>query len=282
MDLDIVNKVKYALIKASSSYTEDQLALFKDIVNKEKNVNSKWGLELLLENAHIAQQCHTPLCDDTGIPHLFLEVGRGRTISGNVIESIYEGIKCGLRELPGRPMAIIGSAKERLDQSGQIHKDSDSVLPAPLLVKYTDRDILRLYVLMLGGGPAIRGITYRIFHKHSIDVVLNEIIVRSAEGVRMLGCSPCTLAIGVGRSQFEATSMMIEAMVYGGFGVQTELEQRITDGVNNFKIGTLGLGGDYSVLATFLKVGPQRASGVRIVSIRPCCCVEPRRSFVDL
>ena len=58
-------------------------------------------------------------------------------------------------------------------------------------------------VVMLGGGPAIRGITQRVFHKHS-------------------------------------------------------------------------------VLATFAKIGPQRASGVRIVALRPCCCFEPRRAWVEL
>ena len=52
--------------------------------------------------------------------------------------------------------------------------------------------------------------------------------------------------------------------------------------VNESKTGPLGLGGRHSVLATFAKVGPQRASGVRIVAWRPCCCFEPRRASVEL
>ena len=91
----------------------------------------------------------------------------------------------------------------------------------------------------------------------------------------------CTLAIGVGRSHYEATAMMMEAIVYGDYDRQTEFEKSITDCVNECDTGPLGLGGK-SVLATFLKVGPQRASGVRIVSIRPCCCFEPRISSVEL
>lgn len=90
------------------------------------------------------------------------------------------------------------------------------------------------------------------------------------------------MAIGIGRSQFEATSLMLEAMVYGNYGKQGELEQEITDKVNESNVGALGLGGRTSVLATFMKVGPQRASGVRIVCIRPCCCIEPRRASVEL
>lgn len=53
---------------------------------------------------------------------------------------------------------------------------------------------------------------------------------------------PCTLAIGIGRSQFEATSLMLEAMVYGNYGKQGELEQEITDKVNESNVGALGLG----------------------------------------
>ena len=135
---------------------------------------------------------------------------------------------------------------------------------------------------MLGGGPAIRGITQRVFHKHSVDVVIDEIVARAIDGVSKLGCTPCTLAIGIGRSQFEATSLMLEAMAKGNYDVQSVFEKTITDRVNAAGIGPLGLGGGTSVLATFAKIGPQRASGVRIVALRPCCCFEPRRATVEL
>ena len=135
---------------------------------------------------------------------------------------------------------------------------------------------------MLGGGPAIRGITQRVFHKHSVNVVIDEIVARAIPAINQLGCSPCSLAIGIGRSQFEATSLMMEAMAKGNFVIQSDFEQRISEKVNESNIGPLGLGGKHSVLATFAKIGPQRASGVRIVSLRPCCCFEPRKASVEL
>ena len=75
---------------------------------------------------------------------------------------------------------------------------------------------------------------------------------------------------------------MMEAMAKGDFGIQSEFEKRITDNVNEANVGPLGLGGKHSVLATFAKIGPQRASGVRIVALRPCCCFEPRKASVEL
>lgn len=279
---EIVEKVSETLVKAASVFREDQKMVYRNAINVEDNKNTKWVLSQILDNALVAEKRCSPLCDDTGIPHLFLEVGPQNEVSGALMKDIHLGVEKGLRVLPGRPMAIDGNDCQRIDQSGGLNPDPGALLPAPILIKPIDEDVLRLTVLMLGGGPAIRGITYRIFHKHSVSVVVDEIVERSKEAVAKLGCSPCTLAIGVGRSQFEATSLMLEAMVYGDYRKQDDLEKEITDKVNEANVGALGLGGRTSVLATFMKVGPQRASGVRIVCIRPCCCIEPRRASVEL
>ena len=279
---DIVRKVADTLVRAGSSFRPDQIEAYRRAISEEDNPQACWVLRQTLENAQVAEKRRSPLCDDTGIPHLFLEVGKERSLSGEILESIHEGVRVGLRELPGRPMAIMGDDYARIDQSGGLDPDSGALLPAPFLVKPVEGNTLRLTVLMLGGGPAIRGITQRVFHKHDVGVVIDEIVKRAVEGVSKLGCSPCTLAVGIGRSQFEATSMMMEAMAYGDFNKQTPFESEITSKVNEAGIGPLGLGGKHSVLATFAKVGPQRASGVRIVALRPCCCFEPRRASVEL
>lgn len=282
MNQVVIDKVKEALITASSGFREDQKEAYRRAIEQEGHLQSCWVLKTLLENALVAQSRKSPLCDDTGIPHLFLEIGKNNVLTGDLLENIKEGVREGLKCLPGRPMAIKGNTCERLDQSGGLDDDPQALQPAPVLIKSIDEDILRLHVLMLGGGPAIRGKTYRVFHRHNVNVVIDEIVAWSKDAVAQLGCTPCTLAVGIGRTQFEATSMMIESMVYGNYGVQSELENEITRKVNESNVGALGLGGNVSVLATFLNVGPQRASGVRIVCLRPCCCVEPRRACVIL
>ena len=59
-------------------------------------------------------------------------------------------------------------------------------------------------------------------------------------------------------------------------------KRMITNRINKCNIGPLGLKGKTTALASFLRVGPQRASGVRIVCLRLCCCVEPRVASVLL
>ena len=274
----IIEKVADCLVRAGSTFREDQKEAYRKAIADEKLESSCWVLKQVLDNAMVAEKNHSPLCDDTGIPHLFLEVGKNKAVTGELLQQIQEGVAMGLRQLPGRPMAIKGDDYARIDQSGGLNEDSGALAPSPILIKTIDEDVIQLTILMLGGGPAIRGITQRVFHKHSVDVVIDEIVNRAIPAISQLGCSPCTLAIGIGRSQFEATSLMMEAMAKGDFGVQSDFERRITEKVNEANVGPLGLGGKHSVLATFAKIGPQRASGVRIVALRPCCCFEPRRA----
>ena len=278
----IVEKVKNCLITAASAFSEDKKDIYRKAIERETVPAAKWSLETILQNALIAEQNRNPLCDDNGIPHLFLEVGPSQNINGHLIDFIKEGVCEGLRELPGRPIAINGGDLKRIDQSGGLNTDSGALLPSPVLIKTVAEDIIRLHILMHGGGPEIRARTFRVFHKHKVSVVTDEIIDWAVEGTSLLGCSPVTLAVGIGRSHFEAASLMTEAMVYGNYNIQNEIENEITDRVNQSKTGPLVLGGQTTVLGTFLRVGPQRASGVRIVSLRPCCCFEPRKASVVL
>ena len=281
-DNHIVDAVRDTLVQAGSTFREDQKRAYQRAIENEINDTARWTLETILENARIAEKNHSPLCDDTGIPHLLLEVGPDRTVTGEMLDAIYEGVRQGLRMLPGRPMAILGEGVDRLDQHLGMDEDPGALEPAPILIRKTDENVLRLHVVMFGGGPALRGKTLRIFHKHNIQTVTDEIVEWATEATGLLGCTPCLMAIGIGRSQYEATSMMLQAMVDGSFDEQSELEKEITDRVNAVGVGACSLGGNTTVLATFLKIGPQRASGYRVVCMRPCCCFEPRRACVEL
>ena len=278
----IVSAVKNCLVKAGTTFRKDQLDAYKSAARKEKNRNARWVLEKLFENAKIAEKNMFPLCDDSGIPHVIAEIGNDAILPAGWLSGIYEGIAEGLRQMPGRPMAVRGNDVERIEQSKGLFKDPAKLIPAPIVVKPIPGSTLKVTVLMLGGGPEIRARTYRIFHKRSMENVLKEAADWMASEVRHLGCTPCTLAVGIGRTHMEASALMLEAMKKGTLRRQNRWEKKITNRINDENIGPLGLGGKTTVLGTFIKVGPTRASGVRIVSIRPCCCVEPRKATVSI
>jgi fumarate hydratase subunit alpha len=270
------------LVKAGTTFRKDQFEAYRRAIETEKDENARWVLETILDNAMIARKKHYPLCDDTGIPHLFLEIGDKAVLPAGWLSAVHLGISRGLEVMPGRPMAVKGSDVERVEQSKGLFSNPAKVLPAPVIVKPAAGDKLKITVLLLGGGPEIRAKTYRIFHRRSMDGVLKEAAEWVKAEISHLGCTPCVLAVGIGRSHAEASALMLEAMKEGSLDRQDPWEKKLTKWLNETNVGPLGLGRGTTALGAFLKVGPLRASGVRIVTVRPCCCVEPRRATVAL
>lgn len=283
MDFErIVDAVADCLVRAGSTYSDDKVRAYEQAIASEKNETARWLLRTLLENGRAAADARSPLCDDTGIPHVLLDIGPGRAVTGELLAAVESGVAEGLRRLPGRPMAVLGDGAERIAQSLGMSEDPAALEMAPVAIRRVDEDVLRVHVAMTGGGPAIRGRSYRVFHRHDYRVVERQIVEWAKEACSLLGCTPCTLCVGIGRSHYEAACLMLQAQVDGSYDRQSGLERRITEAVNACGVGAMGMGGSTTVLGTFMKVGPARASGVRVVCLRPCCCFEPRVASVKI
>lgn len=281
--MDIVDKVSDSIIKASTNLSEDKRNALKSAIENESNENASWALTQILENYEVAQKTKFPLCDDTGIPHVIIEMGSDRQITQDLISQINEGIYQGLNKLPARPMAVKGNSIERIEQSQGLYEDPGLMKPASFLIDNAENpDTLNIHFLLQGGGPEIRAKTYRVYHKRSFDIVINEAIDWLKDSLKLLGCTPSIPAIGIGRSHYEASSLMLKSMVYGNLDDLSDEEKYVTQKLNQTNIGPLGFGGNTTVLGTFIKIGNQRASGVRIVSVRPSCFVEPRKATLRL
>lgn len=281
--MDIIDKVSDSIIKASTNLSVDKENALKLAIENETNENALWALEQILENYKVAQKTKFPLCDDTGIPHVVIELGSNREITSDLISQINEGIYQGLNKLPARPMAVKGNPIEKIEQSKGLFDDPGLMKPASFLIDNADNpDALNIHFLLQGGGPEIRAKTYRVYHKRSFEIVINEAIGWLNDSLKLLGCTPSIPAIGIGRTHYEASSLILKAMVYGNLDNMSNEERYITQKLNETQIGPLGFGGDTTVLGAFLKIGNQRASGVRIVSVRPSCFVEPRKATLIL
>ncbi|MBI4774991.1 MAG: fumarate hydratase [Deltaproteobacteria bacterium] len=268
------------LVRAGTGFRAHQTAAYRRALALESDPRARWVIEGILENARVAEESGFPLCDDTGIPHVFIDLGQEAVLPAHWLSAVKEGVAEGLRLMPGRPMAVRGDDQARIEQTQGLHDDPARMLPAPLLINPVAGSEWSITVLLLGGGPEIRAKTHRVFHRRSAERVLGEAADWIAAEVGSLGCTPAVLAVGVGRSHFEASALMLEAMKKGSLDKQNEWENWITERVNRSGAGPLGLGGSTTALGTLLNIGPQRASGVRIVCVRPCCCFEPRRASV--
>lgn len=290
--MDIIEDVSKTIIKASANLSDDKLNALKKAISIETNENAKWALSQILENYYVGQKLKFPLCDDTGIPHVIIEVGSQREVTGELINQIQEGISLGLNNLPARPMAVKGNEIERIEQSKGLYDSPGFLKPAPILIDSVNDfstysheipdDRLKIHFLLQGGGPEIRSKTYRVYHKRSFLNVVDTAVDWLENSLKMLGCTPSIPSVGIGRTHYEATSLLLKSTVYGNLNNQTDYEKYVTDKLNQTNIGPLGLGGKTTVLGSYINIGNQRASGVRIVSIRPSCFVEPRVASLKL
>lgn len=290
--MEILNDISNAIIEASTTLSKDKYDALKNAIDAEDSENARWALKQILENYQVAQKNRFPLCDDTGIPHVIIEMGEERQVTGELLNQIHEGIALGLNSLPARPMAVKGDEIQRIEQSEGLYDEPGRLAPASILIdtpndestykRDIDPDTLNVHFLLEGGGPEIRAKTYRVYHKRSFENVIGTACEWLESSLEMLGCTPSIPSIGIGRTHFEATSLLLKSIAYGNLSNQSRYEQEITDRLNRTGIGPMGLGGKTTVLGCYLNIGNQRASGVRIVSIRPSCFVEPRVATLKL
>ena len=290
--MDIVNEISNTIIKASTNLSNDKYNALSKAISIEDNENALWALNQILENYTVSNKTKFPLCDDTGIPHVIIEIGSKRELTGELISQINEGVKQGLNNLPGRPMAVKGNDIEKIEQSCGLYDEPGEMRSSSFLIdsfcenstysREISPDTLNLHFILEGGGPEIRAKTYRVYHKRSIENVMNTAISWLAESLKMLGCTPSIPAIGIGRTHYEASSLLLKSLVYGNLDCQSDLEEYVTEQLNKTNIGPLGFGGKTTVLGSFVNIGNQRASGVRILSVRPSCFVEPRVATLNL
>jgi len=274
--------VSRAIIDASTKLRVDQINAYIDALEREENENARWVLEKILENARVAEKArHYPLCNDTGVPHIYIKLGREFPLPQGFFQAIYEGVVKGERDLPTRPMAVKGGPMERIAQLEGLFDDPGQLIPAPFIIENIPGCKTYVTVLMLGGGPELQARTYRVYHHKSGERVLNEAAKWAVEGAAKLGCTPCVPTIGIGRTTSEASTLMLRALSHGRFDKQNKWERIVVEKLNSTGVGPLGLGGSVTALGSFIEIGPQRASGARVVCMRLGCCYDPRRATVE-
>ena len=290
--MDIVEAISNSIIDASTTLSDDKLKALNNAIEIEENKNAKWALSQILENYKVAQKTRFPLCDDTGIPHVIIEMGSQREVSGELLGQIHEGIALGLNNLPARPMAFKGSEIERVEQSKGLYEQPGMLKPSSILIdtvndessyrRDVSPDTLNIHFILEGGGPEIRAKTYRVYHKRSFSNVIDTAVEWLKESLKMLGCTPSIPSIGIGRTHYEANALLLKSIAYGNLDNQSDVEKYVACELNKTGIGPMGFGGNATVLGSYVNIGNQRASGVRIVAVRPSCFVEPRVATLKL
>ena len=140
---EITNKVCELAIRANVSLRKDVLAALRKALRAEKNPLAKKIINILIENADIAERKKMPICQDTGIAVVFCEIGQNLHIEGDINKAINEGIKRGYKR---------GFLRKSVVSDPLLRKNRMTNTPAIIHYDFVKGDNIKLTVLPKGFG----------------------------------------------------------------------------------------------------------------------------------
>ena len=246
---EITAAVSDLCLEANYFLGEDLLRALEKGAKEEVSPVGKDVFRQLLENARIAREEETPVCQDTGTAVLFIELGQDVILKGGdfnaaVDEGVRRGYRCGfLRN------SIVGDPLERIN--------TDDNTPAIIHLSIVPGEKIRIILAPKGGGSenmsAVRMLTPAQGVKGLKDFVLKTVIKAGANP-----CPPVIVGVGLG-GNFETVALLAKKALLRPLGephplhFYTALEQELLEDINSSGIGPQGFGGRFTALAVHIE-----------------------------
>lgn len=255
----IIDTIEQLCIDACYTLGDDVKNLLKEA---SKNEESPFGTSILsqiLENIDISQREHLPLCQDTGMTVVFLEIGQDVHITGgNLYDAINEGVRRGYQK--GYLRKSILSPLKRVNTGDNT--------PAIIHTEIIDGNTLKITVAPKGFGSENMSKLAMLKPSDGIEGVKKFII----ETVVQAGANPCPpiiLGVGIGGTMEKAAYIAKKALLRkaGQSNIDPEiasLEKELLSAINKTGIGPQGLGGRTTALAVHIDTYPTHLAGLPI------------------
>ncbi len=244
--------------------TQDLSTALKEAHAKESVPHAKEILSQLTKNIELAKKEFIPSCQDTGMGVVFLEIGQDVHISGDLHESINEGVRQAYKDGYFR--------KSVLDPLTRINTKDNT--PAVVHTLITKGDKLKISVMPKGFGSENMSALKMLTPAHSPKDIV-DFAVKSAQNAGGNPCPPVVLGIGIGGT-FEHCAFMAKQQLLRKIGSVNEdkilgaMEEEIKTKINDLKLGAMGMGGDTYCLAVHIAKFPTHISALP-VAINFCC-----------
>ena len=219
----------------------DVLRVIRKAAAAETNPVARGEFANILKNIKEAERLGVPLCQDTGVPVVYLTIPPDVPLTRGLYEGVAVGVRRATREIPLRPNVVDPLSRHNTgDNTGQ-------GMPA---IHVQPGDTFTVTVLPKGAGAEnVSGITMLLpSHQYGIEGFIVETMLK-AEG---RPCPPVVLGVGIG-STFDGAAALAKEALLLPVDTMTTSEQEICNSVNRLGIGPMGLGGDTTALAVKVK-----------------------------
>lgn len=265
----VTENIKEMCIEANHFLTDDMKKVFKNAVASEKSPLGKQVLNQLNENLDIAANDMIPICQDTGMAVVFINVGQDvHFTGGNITDAINEGVRQGYVE---------GFLRKSVVNDPIIRENTKDNTPAVIHYNIVPGDKVDIMVAPKGFGSENMSRVFMLKPADGIEGV-KDAILTAVKDAGPNACPPMVIGVGIGGT-FEKCALLAKKALTRNVEEESpvpyvrELEKEMLEKINKLGIGPGGLGGTQTALAINIETYPTHIAGLP-VAVNMCCHVN--------
>ena len=266
---NLIRNVKEMCIEANHFLTDDMNQALKRAADAEKSPLGKKILCQLQDNLDIAAKDQIPICQDTGMAVLFVEIGQDVHVEGGLItDAVNEGVRQGYRE---------GYLRKSVVGDPIIRNNTGDNTPAVIHYDIVSGDRIKITIAPKGFGSENMSRIFMLKPADGIEGVKDSILT-AVKDAGPNACPPMVIGVGIGGT-FEKCALLSKLALTRPVGEHSpipyvsDMERELLEKINKTGIGPGGLGGSTTALAVNINTYPTHIAGLP-VAVNICCHVN--------
>lgn len=256
----ITDAIEKMCIEANTQLPQDVVVALKKMEEQEPWEDAKAILQILQENAEIAETNQVAMCQDTGMTVVFLEIGQDVHITGGDLEGLVnEGVRRGYRKGFLRKSVVADPLKRT---------NTGDNTPAVMHLKMVRGDRIKITLAPKGFGSENMSQLAMLKPSEGVEGVVRT-VVETVETAGPNPCPPIVVGVGIGGT-FEQSATLAKKALLRPLGTHheetfyRELEDRLLNEVNALGIGPQGFGGKTTALGVHIEKAPTHIAGLPV------------------
>ncbi|WP_010237701.1 fumarate hydratase [Clostridium arbusti] len=257
---EITKEVRRLCIESNYYLPKDVFNTIKASYEKEEFPIAQDTLDIIMKNSEIAKEEQTPICQDTGMACIFLEIGQDVHISGGFIEdAVNEGVRQGYKDGYLRK-SVVSDPINRINT-----KDNT---PAVIYYEFVKGDNIKISIAPKGFGSENMSKIKMLKPSDGLDGV-KEFILNTVKEAGPNPCPPIVVGVGIGGT-FDKAALLSKKALLRPIDIRNEnvfygkLEEEILEQINNMGIGPQGFGGRTTALSVNIETFPTHIAGLPV------------------
>lgn len=266
---EITSNVREMCIEINHELSPDMKKKYEEAANREKSALGCQILEQLKENLEIAKSDRIPICQDTGMAVVFLEIGQEVHFEGGSLEdAVNEGVRQGYKD---------GYLRKSVVKDPLIRENTKDNTPAVIHYSIVPGDNVRITLAPKGFGSENMSRVFMLKPADGAEGVKNAVLT-AVQDAGPNACPPMVIGVGIGGT-FEKCALMAKQALTRPADQRSEIlyvkemEEELLEKINKLGIGPAGLGGTTTAFAVNINTYPTHIAGLP-VAVNICCHVN--------